>query len=266
MRVPRVFVVLASIATALIVLPVISLILRSPWHRVGAVATSEAVATALRVSLVCSLGATLLSAIFGLPLAFILGRCQFRGRSVLRALTLLPVVLPPVVGGIALLLAFGRNGVLGARLDSWFGVRLPFTTLGAIIAETFVAMPFFVLAAEGAFAGSNVAIEDAAATLGASPWSRLRTVTIPSIAPALGGALVLCWARALGEFGATVTFAGNSPGRTQTIPLAVYAAFETDPDAATVLSILLVMISLVVLISMRSRLFHSRATLGSPPR
>lgn len=182
--------------------------MRAPWSTALADLGTPEVATALRLSLVCSLAATACSIALGLPLAWLLARSEVRGRGLLRGLVMLPVVLPPVVGGVALLLAFGRRGIVGRWLDAAFGVTLPFTTAGAVLAETFVAMPFFVLTIEGA-RGLDVRLEDAARTLGARPWVVFRRVTLPLLRPSLAAGAVLCWARALGEFGATITFAGN---------------------------------------------------------
>ena len=165
----------------------------------------------------------------------------------------LPLVLPPVVGGVALLLVLGRNGVLGRHLESWFGVSLPFTTAGVVVAEAFVALPFLVLAVEGALRSADTRLEEAAATLGAGPWYAFRRVTLPLAAPGIAAGAVLCWARALGEFGATITFAGNFPGTTQTMPLAVYLALQTDPGAAVVLSLVLLAVSVAVLAGLRTR-------------
>ena len=163
------------------------------------------------------------------------------------------MVLPPVVGGVALLLAFGRRGLLGQWLDRGFGIRLPFTMLGAVLAEAFVAMPFLVITAEAAFGAIDSRYEEAARTLGAGRWTVMRRVTLPLAAPSLVAGTVLCWARALGEFGATITFAGNFPGRTQTMPLAVYLALESRPESAIVLSLVLLAVSLAVLIGLRDR-------------
>jgi molybdate transport system permease protein len=163
------------------------------------------------------------------------------------------MILPPVVGGVALFLAFGRRGIVGQYLDEWVGLRLPFTTAGAIVAETFVAMPFLVITMEAALRGVDPRYEDAAATLGASRWTTFRRVTVPLVGPSLVAGIALAWARALGEFGATITFAGNFQGRTQTMPLANFLAFESRPEAAIVLSLVLVAISLVVLVSLRDR-------------
>jgi molybdate transport system permease protein len=164
-----------------------------------------------------------------------------------------PLVLPPVVGGVALLLVFGRRGLLGGWLDSTFGITLPFTTTGVVVAEAFVAMPFLVISVEGALRAADARYEEAASTLGASRWTTFRRVTLPMIAPGVAAGAVLCWARALGEFGATITFAGNFPGRTQTMPLAVYLALEQDLDAAIVLSLVLLVVSVVVLAGLRDR-------------
>lgn len=242
---------LAALGASFFVLPLVALCLRVPWGHAWGLLTAPEARTALRLSLVCSLGATAVAVIFGLPLAWIQARTEFPGRAVLRAITTLPVVLPPVVGGVALLLAFGRNGVVGRYLFEWFGIRIPFTTTGAILAEAFVAMPFFVLAMEGAFATADVRLEEAAESLGASRWFTFSRVTLPVLRPALVGAAVLCWARALGEFGATVTFAGNLPGTTQTMPLAVYQAFETNAESAIVLSLVLLAVSLTLLVGLR---------------
>jgi molybdate transport system permease protein len=166
---------------------------------------------------------------------------------------MLPVVLPPVVGGIALLVAFGRRGIVGSLLERGFGVILPFSTAGAVLAETFVAMPFFILTMEGALRAMDRRLEEAARTLGATPWTVLLRITLPLLRTSLVAGAVLCWARALGEFGATITFAGNFPGRTQTLPLAVYVALETRPEAAFLLSLALLFVSLLVLIALRRR-------------
>ena len=203
---------LAAVAVAFLTLPLVALLVRAPWGSLPGDLTAPGVLAALRLSLICSVGALGLSLLFGVPLAWLLARVPFRGRNLVRALVLLPMVLPPVVGGVALLLAFGRNGIAGQWLDSLFGVTLPFTTLGAMLAETFVAMPFLVITVEAGIRAMDRRYEDAAATLGAGRWRTFRLVTLPLIAPALAAGGALCWARALGEFGATITFAGNLPG------------------------------------------------------
>jgi molybdate transport system permease protein len=241
-----------------VVLPLAGLLWKAPWsHVVDDLATST-VGTALRLSLECSLGAMAISALLGIPLAWVLARVDLPGRSLLRALTMLPMVLPPVVGGVALLLAFGRNGLVGQWLYRATGFSLPFTTVGAMLAEAFVAMPFLVLTVEAGLRSADRRLEDAAATLGATRWITFRRVTIPMVAPSLFAGLALAWARALGEFGATITFAGNFPGTTQTVPLAVYVALESQPDVAIVLSLLLLVLSIVVLVSLRDRWFPTR--------
>ena len=192
-----------------------------------------------------------------MPLAWVLARLRFPGLGLVRALVTLPLVLPPVVGGLALLLAFGRNGIIGRYLDDWFGITLPFTTAGVIVAETFVAMPFLVITVEGALRSADLGLEEAATTLGASRLTVFRRITLPLIGPSLLAGAVLCWARALGEFGATITFAGNFPGTTQTMPLAVYNALETDPEAAVALSLVLLVVAVAILAALRDRWLSS---------
>jgi molybdate transport system permease protein len=256
-RPPILFVVPAACAVAFLAIPLLGLLERTPWRALGSELTKPQVLLALRLSLVCSLGALALSVVVGVPLAWLLARVEFPGRNLVRALTTLPMVLPPVVGGVALLLAFGRRGLAGEWLDRAFGVTLPFTTAGAILAEAFVAMPFLVITTEAGLRAMDRRYEDAAATLGAGRWTTFRRVTLPLIAPSLGAGAALCWARALGEFGATITFAGNLPGTTQTMPLAVYLALENDLDAAITLSLVLLAVSLAVLIALRDRWFPS---------
>ena len=224
-----------------------------PWSAVWDTVTGEGVGTALRLSIVCSLWATALSALFGVPLAWLLARVEFPGRSVVRALCTLSMVLPPVVGGIALFFAIGRRGLVGQYLDRWLGITLPFTTAAVVVAQTFVAMPFLVLTVEAALRQHDRRYDDAARTLGASRWYAFRRVTLPAIRPALVAGAVLAWARALGEFGATITFAGNYPGTTQTMPLAIYVARESDHDKAIVLSLVLIAVSFAVLVGLRDR-------------
>ena len=251
--VPRPAVALAVVGAALFVLPLVGLVARTPWTALASALGSPEAMAALRLSLVCSLSATAVSVVLGLPLAWVQARAAFPGRALVRALTMLPIVLPPVVGGVALLTAFGRRGLVGRWLDEALGVRLGFTTAGAVLAETFVAMPFFVLAVEAALRGVDTRLEDAARTLGAGRWRVFRLVTLPLAAPAVGAGALLCWARALGEFGATITFAGNMPGRTQTLPLAVYVALESRPEAGIALSLVLLVLAVAVLVGLRGR-------------
>ena len=241
----------AAVAVAYLVVPLIGLLVRAPWTRLGELLAETAAVDALRLSLLTATSATVLSLVFGVPLAYVLARSRSVLGRILRALVTLPLVLPPVVGGVALLLAFGRRGVAGQYLDLWFGVSLPFTTMGVVLAETFVAMPFLVVSVEGALRTADHGLAEAAATLGSQPFDTFRRVTLPLILPSIGAGSVLCWARALGEFGATITFAGNRPGVTQTMPLAVYQAFQTSPDAAIALSLVLLLVSITVLALLR---------------
>ncbi|MGW3714078.1 molybdate ABC transporter permease subunit [Streptomyces albogriseolus] len=243
----------ALVGLAFLLVPLLALVVRAPWRDLPEQLTSPAVWDALRLSLVCATTATALSLVVGVPLAWLLARTDFPGRSLVRALVTLPLVLPPVVGGVALLLALGRNGIVGRLLDEWFGVTLPFTTAGVVLAETFVALPFLVISVEGTLRAADPRFEEAAATLGASRFTAFRRVTLPLIAPGVAAGAVLAWARALGEFGATITFAGNFPGRTQTMPLAVYLALQNDPAAAIALSLVLLAVSVAVLAGLRDR-------------
>jgi molybdate transport system permease protein len=231
----------------------VGLLVRAPWSTLPQRLTEPGVLTALRLSLITATLATLVCLVLGVPLAWLLARTRLPGRRFIRALVTVPLVLPPVVGGVALLLVFGRRGLLGAWLDSTFGITLPFTTTGVVVAEAFVAMPFLVISVEGALRGADARYEEAAATLGAGRWTAFRRVTLPLIAPGVAAGAVLCWARALGEFGATITFAGNYPGTTQTMPLAVYLALEQDLDAAIVLSLVLLVVSVTILVALRDR-------------
>ena len=252
-RAPWVLVVPAIVGLVFLVLPVAGLLVRAPWSTLGTRLGQPEILDALRLSLICATLATLFCLLLGVPLAWVLARVAFPGRRFVRALVTVPLVLPPVVGGVALLLVLGRNGLVGQWLDRWFGVTLPFTTAGVVLAEAFVALPFLVISVEGALRAADLRYEDAAATLGASRWTTFRRVTLPLIAPGIGAGAVLCWARALGEFGATITFAGNFPGRTQTMPLAVYLALQNDPAAAIALSLVLLAVSVAVLAALRDR-------------
>jgi molybdate transport system permease protein len=244
-RPPVSLTVAATLGALFLALPLAGLLIRAPWGRMLDLVTTPTARTALSLSLQCSLGALGLAVVTGVPLAWLLARHDFPGKTLLRAVVLVPLVLPPVVGGIALLLAFGRNGIVP--------LHLAFTTWGAMAAEAFVAMPFLVLAVEGAIASLDTRFEDVASTLGAGPLTTFRRVTLPLIAPGLTAGAALAWARALGEFGATITFAGNLPGETQTLPLAVYVALQQDQEAAVALSVLLLALSAAVLFALRGR-------------
>lgn len=244
---------LAIIAIAFFALPLLGLISRAPWHDTFTILSSAPVRQALRLSIVCSLSATALSVVLGLPLAWLLARRRFVGSSVVRALCTLSMVLPPVVGGVALLFALGRRGLVGQWLDRWFDVRLPFTSTAVVIAQTFVAMPFFVVTVEAALRQNSTGHDDAARTLGAGTWYTFRRVTLPAIRSAVIAGAVLSWARAFGEFGATITFAGSFPGKTQTLPLSVYLALDVDQKRAIMLALLMVAVSFAVLVALRDR-------------
>jgi len=243
----------AALALIFLLLPLTALVLRAPWAAMPRLLSEPTVRDALRLSLLTASLATVAATVLGVPLAWVLARIEFPGRSLARALVILPLVLPPVVGGVALLLALGRRGVVGGLLYDWTGWSLPFSTAGVVVAETFVAMPFLVVTVEGALRGFDQRYEEAGAMLGAGRLTVLRRVTLPMLAPSLAAGAVLCFARALGEFGATITFAGNSPGRTQTMPLAVYLALEDDPDAAIALSLVLLVVCVGVLLLLRER-------------
>ena len=254
-RLPLALVVLGVIGAAFVALPVLGLVLRAPWGRIVEILTGPGARTALRLSIEVSLLATLCSVVFGVPLAWILARGTFRGRAVLRALVILPLVLPPVVAGVGLLQALGRRGIVGGWLDRVAGIQVTFTTAGAVIAATFVSIPLVVLSAEAGFRSLDPRFEHAAAVLGASPGYTLRRVVLPMVAPQLVAGAVLAWARALGEFGATITFAGNLEGRTQTAPLDVFQMLQTgDQEGAIALSLVLVILSICVLVALRERI------------
>lgn len=243
----------AALALLLLLLPLIALFARVDWPHLGShLATAEA-GQAIRLSLQTTLTTVLLCALLGTPLAWVLARASGPLLPWIRALVTVPLVLPPVVGGVALLMAWGREGVLGGPLDDWFGWTIPYSWIRVVIAETFVSIPFYVLAVEGALRSLDRRYDDVAATLGATPWRTFRTVAIPLALPGIAAGATLAWARALGEFGATITFAGSFPGRTQTAPLAVYQALEIDPEAATALSMVMLVVCVIVLAMLRGR-------------
>ena len=241
-----------------LVLPLATLLTRTPWATLPARLVEPRILDALQLSMLTSTVAMVLCLLLGLPLAWVLARVDFPGRSVVRAAVTVPLVLPPVVAGVALLTAFGRNGVLGAPLRE-IGVSIPFTTTAVVIAHTFVALPFFVISVEGAFRAAGADYDVVAATLGADRWTIFTRVTLPLATPGVFAGLVLGWARSLGEFGATITFAGNFPGTTQTMPLAVYEALQADPEAALVLSVILLLVSVLVLALLRERWLEQAA-------
>ncbi|MFD9333979.1 ABC transporter permease [Streptomyces sp. NPDC060028] len=252
-RTPVTLALPALLAVAFLLLPLVGILTRTRWSELGTHLTNPGVVQALKLSLLVSCWALGLSLVLGVPLAWLLARVDFRGKALVRSLVLLPMVLPPTVGGVALLLGFGRRGVLGPWLEGTFGITLPFHTSGAVVAATFVAMPFLVISLEGALGGLKPSYEETAASLGASPVRVFFTVTLPMVAPGLIAGAALTWARALGEFGATITFAGNLPGTTQTLPLQVYLLLQDQPEAATSVSLLLLAIAMGVLIALRGR-------------
>ncbi|MEV4871936.1 ABC transporter permease [Streptomyces syringium] len=248
----------AVLGVAFLLLPLAGILARTPWSTLPSRLGSHEVTEALGLSLLVSGWALLLSLTLGVPLAWLLARVDFPGKAAVRCLVMLPMVLPPTVAGVALLQGFGRRGILGPWLESWFGVTLPFSTAGAVLASAFVSMPFLVISLEGALAGLHPRYEETATSLGAAPLRVFRTITLPMVGPGLIAGAALCWARALGEFGATITFAGNLPGTTQTLPLQVYLLLQEDPEGATAVSLLLLAIATTVLLALRGRWLTTR--------
>jgi len=243
----------ALVGVALLAVPLVGLVSRVPWSQVPELLTEPAVREALWLSLLTATAATVACLLLGLPLAWVLARTSFPGRGLLRGLVAVPLVMPPVVAGVALLAAFGRAGLVGAPLREAFGVTIPFTTFAVVLAHTFVSLPFFVLSVEGAMRASSEEYDAVAATLGAGRWTTFRRVTLPLVLPGIAAGMLLAWARSLGEFGATITFAGNYPGTTQTMPLLIYSTLQSDPAAAYALGLLLLVFSLLVLALLRDR-------------
>lgn len=252
-RADRLVLVLGLCAAAGLVLPLVGLLTRASPSSLARALAEPGVVDALGLSLAVSTAAVALALLFGLPLAYALARAELPGKALLRGLVALPMVLPPVVGGLALLATFGRRGLLGGALAG-LGIQLPFTTAGAIVAVTFVCAPFLILSLEAGLAAIDPRLEATAATLGASRARVLWTITLPLLRPALAAGLALAWARALGEFGATITFAGNLEGRTRTMPLAIYSALHSDPEVAIALGLVLLALALTVLVALRGRL------------
>ena len=253
--IPRLLYLPAALGFALLILPLVGLFLRADWPSVPAAIVSAEAQSALWLSLQTAFAATVLCLIVGIPLALVIARSGNRLAGLLRALTTLPLVMPPLVGGIALLYLLGRNGLVGSVLELWFGIRIPFTTGAVVIAQSFVALPFLVISVEGALRTAGTRYEAVAATLGAGRWTVFRRVTLPLIMPGVIAGTVLCFARALGEFGATALFAGNAAGTTRTMPLAIYTALNgagVSQDSAIALSLLLVVVGIVILLLLRS--------------
>jgi molybdate transport system permease protein len=252
-RPPALLMVPAAIAVLLLVVPLVAMVAATDWRGLPAQLASEPLRQALWLSITTSTATMLVCLVLGLPLAWLLARVRFRGRGLLRALVTVPLVLPPVVAGVALRTAFGRSGVLGEPLLAWTGFAFPFTTWGVVLAHVFVSLPFVVIAIEGAVRSADPELESAAATLGATRWTTFRRVTVPLALPGIVAGLVLGWARSLGEFGATITFNGNYPGTTQTMPTLIYVTRQSDQDAALALSLVMLLVSVAVLLLLRDR-------------
>jgi molybdate transport system permease protein len=249
---PRWIYLPAALGAVFVVLPLVAMALRVDWPNFWGLITSPAAVTALLLSLRTAAASTAACVVLGVPMALVLARSRARAVRWLRPFILLPLVLPPVVGGIALLYTFGRLGLIGAHLDS-AGIRIAFTTIAVVMAQTFVSLPFLVIALEGAVRTAGRNYEQVAATLGVGPTKVWWRVTLPLLAPGLLSGAILAFARALGEFGATLTFAGSREGVTRTLPLEIYLQRENDPDAAVALSILLVAVAALVVLGVGSR-------------
>jgi molybdate transport system permease protein len=252
-RPPAVLLLPAAVATLLLVVPLAAMVAATDWAGLADQLGSEQLREALRLSLVTSTAAMLVCLLLGLPLAWLLARVDFHGRGLVRALVTVPLVLPPVVAGVALRTAFGRTGVVGEPLLELTGFSFPFTVWGVVLAHVFVSMPFVVIAIEGALRSADREYDAAAATLGASRWTAFRRVTVPLALPGILAGMVLGWARSLGEFGATITFNGNYPGTTQTMPTLIYVTRQSDQDAALAASLVMLAVSITVLLLLRDR-------------
>jgi molybdate transport system permease protein len=250
--IPRWVYVPATVGALFVVTPLVAILAKIDWPQFVPLITSESSRAALVLSLKTATASTVVCLLLGVPMALVLARARFPGQSVLRSLVLLPLVLPPVVGGIALLYTFGRQGLLGHQLEL-LGVRVAFSTTAVVLAQSFVSLPFLVVSLEGALRSAGTGYEHVAATLGARPTTVLRTVTLPLVLPGLMSGAVLAFARSLGEFGATLTFAGSLQGVTRTLPLEIYLQRETDANAAVALSLLLIATAAVIVIASARR-------------
>jgi molybdate transport system permease protein len=250
---PALLVPPAVLAVLFLFIPTLALLVRTPWRSLGRIYSEQGVWTALRISVESSLEATAVSVVVGVPLAWMLARLRLPGMGVVRAIVTIPLVLPPVIGGVALFAALGRHGIFATEIHAVLGIDLPFRFTSVVIAQTFVAMPFLVVTVEGAFRTADLGIEEAAATLGASRTRIFTHVTLPAVLPSVLAGAVLCWARALGEFGATLLFGGNRRGIGQTLPTLVLQVFNTDPAAAPALSLPLIAVAVIVLGALRDK-------------
>ncbi len=252
-RAPILLVVPAALGVAVLLIPLGAMVAANDFASLPDQLRSEAARDALWLSVVTSTAAMVVSVVIGLPLAWLLARVDFPGRRLLRAAVVVPMVLPPVVAGVALRSAFGRSGILGEPLLAATGFAFPYTTWGVVLAHVFVAMPFVVISIEGGLRSAGQEYDAAAATLGASRWTTFRRITVPLALPGILAAMVLGWARSLGEFGATITFNGNYPGTTQTMPTLIYIERQSDTDTALALSLVMLVVSVGVLVALRER-------------
>ncbi len=252
-RAPALLLVPGVLAAAFLAVPLVALVLDTPWGGFLDQLREPDVLDALGLTALTSAATVGLCLVFGTPLAWLLARLHFPGRSLLRAMVTLPLVLPPVVAGVALVTALGRNGLVGSVLRDLTGLTVPYTTLAVVIAHTFVALPFYVLAVEGALRAAGDGYDAVAASLGATRWHTFRRVTIPLAWPGIAAGAALAWARSLGEFGATITFAGNYPGTTQTMPSLIYSRLQGDLEVAKTLSMILLIVSIAILAGLRNR-------------
>ena len=249
---------LAVLGAVFVALPVLGIIVRMPWSSAWDTVASGPVRSAAWVSLETSVIAAVVATVVGVPLAWVLARSAGRTVAFVRSVVITPMVLPPVVAGIALLAVFGRRGIIGQSLNDWWGISIPFTRTAVVMAQVFVSLPFLVLAVESAFRQLDAGLEDAARTLGASPWRVFTTVALPGARGAIGAGVALAWARSLGEFGASITFAGSFPGRTQTLPMSVYELVSTDYPQALALSFVMLAVAVVIIASLRGRWMVAR--------
>lgn len=248
----------AAVAFAFVALPLVGVAVRMPWSGAWDLVTAPAVRQAAWISLVTSVTAAGVSALVGVPLGWWLARTEGRLVGVVRSVVVTPMILPPVVAGIALLSVLGRRGIIGAQLLEWWGVTIPFTRTAVVMAQVFVSLPFLVLAVESSFHQLDRGLEDAARTLGASPWRVFSTIALPGARSAVAAGTVLAWARSLGEFGASITFAGSFPGRTQTLPMSIYELVSTDYPSAMAVSFVMMAVSVAVIGSLRGRWMVAR--------
>ena len=247
----RIVVALAAVAAVFVVLPLVGVAVRMPWSGAWAVISSRSVRTAVWVSLCTSVVSAVIAGVIGVPLGWWLARTAGRVVAVVRSVVIMPMILPPVVAGIALLSVFGRRGIIGASLFDWWGISIPFTRTAVVMSQVFVSLPFLVVAVESSFRQLDTGLEDAARTLGASPLRVFTTIALPGARTAVVAGAALAWARSLGEFGASITFAGSFPGRTQTLPMSIYELVSSDYPSALTVSFLMMVVSVAVIASLR---------------